>query len=44
MNVYTSALNEKEKGNQFPFVIFYNADNKIIGSTRYRTYSRSTKN
>jgi RimJ/RimL family protein N-acetyltransferase len=34
MNVYTAALNEKEKGNQFPFVIFHNVDNKIIGSTR----------
>ena len=35
MNVYTAALDEKEKGSQFPFLIFHNTGNKIIGSTRY---------
>jgi RimJ/RimL family protein N-acetyltransferase len=33
--IYNIAILEREKGNQFPFVIFYKADNKIIGSTRY---------
>jgi len=34
-NVFTSAIIEKEKGNQFPFVIFHKRENKIIGSTRF---------
>lgn len=32
--VFANALIEKEKGTQFPFVIFHKADEKIIGSTR----------
>jgi RimJ/RimL family protein N-acetyltransferase len=30
-----SALNEREKGTQFPFVIFHKNDNRLIGSTRF---------
>ena len=32
---FETALMEREKGNQFPFVIFHKQENKIIGSTRY---------
>jgi RimJ/RimL family protein N-acetyltransferase len=32
--VFSMALNEREKGTQFPFVIISNRKNKIIGSTR----------
>ena len=35
LNIFTSAIVEREKGNQFPFVIFYKKENKIIGSTRF---------
>jgi RimJ/RimL family protein N-acetyltransferase len=31
---YNFALTEREKGNQYPFVIYHKATNKIIGSTR----------
>lgn len=31
----TNAILEKEKGNQYPFVIFHKQDQKIIGSTRF---------
>ena len=31
---YSFALTEREKGNQYPFVIIENSSNKIIGSTR----------
>lgn len=31
---FASALTEKEKGTQFPFVIYHKQENKIIGSTR----------
>lgn len=31
---FDKALQEKEKGNQFPFVIFSKSENKLIGSTR----------
>lgn len=34
LNRFNEALIEKEKGSQFPFVIFNKNDNKIIGSTR----------
>lgn len=30
-----AGLTEKEKGTQFPFVIYHKADNKLIGGTRY---------
>lgn len=30
-----AGLTEKEKGAQFPFVIYHVADNKLIGGTRY---------
>ncbi len=33
--IYSSALAERAKGTQFPFVIFHKANHKIIGSTRY---------
>ena len=32
---YNFALTEREKGNQYPFVIYHKATNKIIGSTRF---------
>ena len=32
---YNFALTEREKGNQYPFVIYHQATNKIIGSTRF---------
>ncbi len=35
VELYSLAISEREKGTQFPFVIFHKADNKIIGSTRY---------
>jgi RimJ/RimL family protein N-acetyltransferase len=35
LSIYTSALLEREKGKQFPFVIFHKVDKKIIGSTRF---------
>jgi RimJ/RimL family protein N-acetyltransferase len=35
VNAYDSALAERERGNQYPFVIFHKQANKIIGSTRY---------
>ncbi|MBP7511120.1 MAG: GNAT family N-acetyltransferase [Bacteroidia bacterium] len=31
---FRNAINQREKGNQFPFVIFHKKENKIIGSTR----------
>ncbi len=34
-NIFNSALNEREKGNQMPFTIFFKPENKIIGSTRF---------
>ena len=35
LNIFSSAIIEKRKGNQFPFVIFHKLENKIIGSTRF---------
>ncbi|MFM9840446.1 MAG: GNAT family N-acetyltransferase [Cyclobacteriaceae bacterium] len=35
LSIYNSALLEREKGKQFPFVIFHKVDKKIIGSTRF---------
>ena len=35
LDIFTSAIIEREKGNQFPFVIFHKRENKIIGSTRF---------
>jgi RimJ/RimL family protein N-acetyltransferase len=35
LNIFISTINEREKGNQFPFVIFHKQENKIIGSTRF---------
>ncbi len=32
--VFSKAILEREKGTQFPFVIYHQNDNKIIGSTR----------
>lgn len=32
---YNFALTEREKGNQYPFVIYHKTRNKIIGSTRF---------
>ena len=32
---YNFALTEREKGNQYPFVIFHKATKEIIGSTRF---------
>lgn len=29
------AITEKEKGNQFPYIIYHKSENKIIGSTRF---------
>lgn len=37
------ALAEKEKGNQFPFVVLHKQDNKIVGSTRYLDISKANK-
>ncbi|MBC7829653.1 MAG: GNAT family N-acetyltransferase [Chitinophagaceae bacterium] len=34
-NIFNSALIDKEKGNQFPFVIFHKQVQRIIGSTRF---------
>ncbi|MBK9727028.1 MAG: GNAT family N-acetyltransferase [Saprospiraceae bacterium] len=34
MAAFRNAISEREKGAQFPFVIFLNNENKIIGSTR----------
>jgi len=34
-DILSSALIEREKGTQFPFIIFHKQDNKIIGSTRF---------
>jgi len=34
-NILSSAISEREKGSQFPFVIFHKYENKIIGSTRF---------
>lgn len=33
--IFTATLAEKEKGNQFPFVVYNKRENKIIGSTRF---------
>ena len=35
MSVYDTALAEREKGNQYPFVIYHRETGKIIGSTRW---------
>ncbi len=34
MQTFRNAISERENGAQFPFVIFYKNENKIIGSTR----------
>lgn len=41
--VVKAALAEKEKGNQFPFVVLHKQDNKIVGSTRYLDISNANK-
>lgn len=33
--IFSATLVEKEKGTQFPFVIYNKSENKIIGSTRF---------
>lgn len=33
--VYTASLIEREKGNEYPFVIYHKQTKKIIGSTRF---------
>ncbi len=33
--VYADALDERDKGNEYPFVIFHKPTNRIIGSTRF---------
>jgi RimJ/RimL family protein N-acetyltransferase len=33
-SVYNFAIAEREKGNQYPFVIYHKATNEVIGSTR----------
>lgn len=35
LNVFNTAITEREKGNQFPFVILHKRENRIIGSTRF---------
>jgi len=35
MSVYDTALAEREKGNHYPFVIYYKETGRIIGSTRW---------
>jgi RimJ/RimL family protein N-acetyltransferase len=35
ISAFSSALAEREKGSQFPFVIFHKRANRLIGSTRY---------
>ena len=35
ISAYNFALTEREKGNQYPFVIYHKATNAIIGSTRF---------
>jgi RimJ/RimL family protein N-acetyltransferase len=35
LTIYKTAILERKKSIQFPFVIFHKTDNKIIGSTRY---------
>ena len=35
LKIFTSAITEREKGNQFPFVVFHKQENKLIGSTRF---------
>jgi RimJ/RimL family protein N-acetyltransferase len=35
INAYTFALNEREKENQYPFVIIHKSTDEIIGSTRF---------
>jgi RimJ/RimL family protein N-acetyltransferase len=34
LNMFAEAIDEREKGTQFPFVIFHKAQKKLIGSTR----------
>ena len=43
LNIFTSAISEREKGNQFPFVIFHKKENKIVGSTRFLDIQASHK-
>lgn len=43
LNKYNLALTEREKGNEYPFVIFHKKENKIIGSTRYLDIHPSDK-
>ena len=35
MKAYNGALEEREKGNHYPFVIYHKQTNKLIGSTRF---------
>jgi RimJ/RimL family protein N-acetyltransferase len=35
LSIFTDALIEREKGNQFPFAIFHRQEQKIVGSTRF---------
>jgi RimJ/RimL family protein N-acetyltransferase len=41
--IFDAALIEKEKGNQFPFVIFHKSDSRIIGSTRFMDIQQKHK-
>jgi len=43
MSTFENALTEREKGNQFPFVIFHKQQNRLIGSTRYLDIQRQHK-
>ena len=35
LNILSSALDERDQGTRFPFVVFYKPTNKIIGSTSF---------
>ena len=43
LNMFNTAMSERENGTQFPFVIFHKPDNKIIGSTRFLDIQRKHK-
>lgn len=35
LSVYNASLTEREKGNEYPFIIYHKLTKKIIGSTRF---------
>jgi RimJ/RimL family protein N-acetyltransferase len=41
--IFESAMTDMEKGYQFPFAIFHNGDNRLIGSTRFMDIQPSHK-